>query len=202
MDELARLPQGAITLVAGRPGQGKTTLLLNLLANLLKAQPGRRFFFFSYEEAKSWLALKLIMAMAGKVLSPGFNLEAYLHYMRDKRATEPDRQIETAVKLFEEWTASGRLWISDRRLPAEDLAATIGYLAQRGEVGAVLVDYIQKIPLSRPGKDQRYVEIKRVSDLILEQAVRNSLPIILGAQLGRASGQKLSGKSGQLEGVR
>lgn len=188
LDELAKLPQGAITLVAGRPGQGKTTLLLNLLANMLKAYPDKSFYFFSYEEGKSWLALKLIMAMAGKVLSPGFNLEAYLHYMRDKRATEPDKQIEPAVLAFQRWTASGRLWLSDRRLPAEDLAATIGFLAQRGEVGAVLVDYIQKIPLLRAGKDQRYVEIKRASDLLLEQAVRTGVPIILGAQFARAQG--------------
>jgi len=189
LDELARLPQGAITLIAGRPGQGKTTLLLNLLANMLNAYPDKSFYFFSYEEGKSWLALKLIMAMAGKVLHPAFNLEAYLNYIREKRASEPVAEIERAIRHFEKWTASGRLWLSDKRLPAEDLASTIGFLAQRGEVGAVLLDYIQKIPLARPSKDQRYVEIKRVSDLLLEQAVRTGVPITMGAQFARAQGK-------------
>ena len=36
----------------------------------------------------------------------------------------------------------------------------------------------------------RYLEIKRVSELLLEQAVSHDLPIILGAQLGRAQGQQ------------
>jgi len=186
LDELARIPQGAITLVAGRPGQGKTTLQLNLLANMLKAYPGKSFYLFSYEEAKPWLSLKLIMLLAGRVLSPAFNLEAYLNYMREKRASQADKQIEQAISLFEEWTGSGRLLISDKRLPAEDLAATIGYLAQRAEVGAVVIDYIQKISLQKPD-EQRYVAVKRVSDLLLEQAVRTGLPIILGAQFARAT---------------
>jgi len=188
LDDLARIPQGAITLVAGRPGQGKTTLQLNLLANMLKAYPAKSFYLFSYEEAKPWLSLKLIMLLAGKVLSPAFNLEAYLNYMREKRASQADKQIEQAISLFEEWTGSGRLLISDKRLPAEDLASTIGYLAQRAEVGAVVIDYIQKISLRKPD-EQRYVAVKRVSDLLLEQAVRTGLPIILGAQFARATGR-------------
>jgi len=186
LDELARIPQGAITLVAGRPGQGKTTLQLNLLANMLKAYPAKSFSLFSYEEAKPWLSLKLIMLLAGRVLSQAFNLEAYLNYMREKRACQPDKEIEKAISLFEEWTGSGRLLISDKRLPAEDLASTIGYLAQRAEVGAVVIDYIQKISLRKPD-EQRYVAVKRVSDLLLEQAVRTGLPIILGAQFARAT---------------
>jgi len=188
LDNLAKIPQGAITLITARPGQGKTTLQLNLLAHLLKAYPAKAFYFFSYEEARPWLAIKLIMGLSGKVLNPAFNLEAYLDYMRDKRASQPVKEIEKAIQLYEDWTGSGRLIISDKRLAAEDLATTIGYLAQRAEVGAVLIDYIQKIGLRRP-ESQRYVEIKRVSDLLLDQAVRTGLPIILGAQLGRATGK-------------
>jgi len=188
LDNLAKIPQGAITLITARPGQGKTTLQLNLLAHLLKAYPAKAFYFFSYEEARPWLAIKLIMGLSGKVLNPAFNLEAYLDYMRDKRASQPVKEIEKAIQLYEDWTGSGRLIISDKRLAAEDLATTIGYLAQRAEVGAVLIDYIQKIGLRRP-ESRRYVEIKRVSDLLLDQAVRTGLPIILGAQLGRATGK-------------
>src|SRR3712207_7776836 len=47
----------------------------------------------------------------------------------------------------------------------------------RGQAGAVLVDYIQKVPLTRPAS-QRYLEVKEASALLLEQAVQTNIPII------------------------
>lgn len=186
LDRIARIPTGALTIVAGRTGHGKTTLLLNLLRNQVRIYPERAFYFFSYEESKKILALKLIMAMAGHVIQPDTNLYAYINYFQDKRGSE--EVIERAISTYEDLTASGRLTLSDCMLSAEDLATTIGYLAKRENVAAVYVDYIQKVPLQRPLQGQRYVEIKRVSQLLLEQAVANDIAIILGAQLGRAVG--------------
>ena len=100
VDALLRIPQGAISIVAGRPGHGKTTLQLNLLLNLIQAYPDRTFYFYSYEEARRNLALKLIMILAGResskeaVLSPEFNQEAYVNYLREHRGT--NRAIERA----------------------------------------------------------------------------------------------------------
>lgn len=185
LDEILRIPQGAITIVAGRPGHGKTTLLLNLLVNQVRLYPGRAFYYFSYEEARKFIALKLIMLMAGQVLNEDFNQGAYINYLKEKRGTNKD--IEEAISKYQRLTEEGRLLISDSMPAGEDLAATIDWLAQRGETGAVFVDYIQKIPLQRP-LQQRYLEIKMVSALLLQQAVQQDIPIILGAQLGRAKG--------------
>lgn len=185
LDEVCLIPPGAITIVAGRPGHGKTTTLLNLLVNFLEASPDKSFHFFSYEEAKKFLALKLVMIMAGVLAdekAPGQSQRAYLHYLRERRGTIPE--IEKAIAKYDEYVSSGRLVLSDEMLPGEDLATTIGYLAQGGKVGAILVDYIQRIPL-RESKAQRYLDIKEVSSLLLAQAVSTDVPIILGAQLGR-----------------
>lgn len=187
LDSILKIPQGALTIVAGRPGHGKTTLLLNLLASQLSLYPSRAFYFFSYEEGRRNLALKLIMLKAGQMLSQDFNLEAHLNYFQEKRGQ--NQAIERAIQEYHQLTEAGRLLFSDSMPRAEDLAATIGWLARRGEIGAVYVDYIQKIPLRQP-LQQRYVEIKRVSELLLQQAVQQDIPIILGAQLGRATGQK------------
>ena len=119
------------------------------------------------------------------MLSQDFNLEAHLNYFQEKRGTAKD--IEKAIQEYQQLTESGRLLISDSMPAGEDLAATIGWLAKRGETGAVLVDYIQKIPLRQP-LQQRYLDIKRVSELLLGQAVQEDIPIIMGAQLGRAKG--------------
>ncbi len=188
LDALCRIPQGALTIVAGRPGHGKTTLQLNLLLNLAQRYPEHAFYFFSYEEARRALAVKLIMILAGEVVEPHSNYGAYVAFLKDLLPGE-HREISKAFARYGELADTGRICLADGRRTAEDLAATIGALADRAQVGAVFVDYIQKIPLQRPA-EVRYLEIKRVSELLLEQAVSHDLPIILGAQLGRAQGQQ------------
>lgn len=186
LDEEARIPVGALTIIAGRPGHGKTTLQLNLLLNMLKAYPGKKFYFFSYEEARKAIATKIIMILAGVDLGGAQNYGAYVNYLQEKRGSNP--KVDKAIKEYEQLTSSGRLLISDKPYPAEDLASVISLLAKSGETGAVIVDYIQKIPLLKPSQAQRYLDIKQVSSLLLQQAVSLDIPIILGAQLGRGQG--------------
>jgi DNA primase catalytic core len=197
LDEIAGIPQGAITIIAGRPGHGKTILQLNLLVNMLRGYPGKKFYFFSYEEAKKALAVKLIMIMARKTLSQYQNYEAYLHYLREKRGSDP--KIEKAIQEYESYVSTGRLYLSDSMAPAEELASTIKLLAGEREIGAVIVDYIQRIPLKRPSQGQRYLDIKVISDLLLQQAVSLNIPIILGAQLGRG---QITGSKIKLDNMR
>lgn len=181
LDKRLRIPQGAITIVAGRPGQGKTTLQLNLLVNMLREYQDKSFYFYSYEESSKHLAVKLIMILAGVVLDKDANYQEYIHYLRDRQSPEP--AIEEAAEQFEQWTASGRLWLMDSKPNAEDLCGQIAYLDKRGSIGAVFVDYVQRIPA--PPASQRYLEVKAVCDRILDTSVRLDIPIILGAQLGR-----------------
>ena len=186
LNTLAKIPAGALTIIAGRPGQGKTTFQLNLLSDLLKLYPDKNFYYFSYEEARKAIALKLIMMRAGVVIQAESNYGAYVHYMKARRGSvEPsDRRIEQALQEFDELTTAGRLTISDDMYPADDLATVIGLLAKKGNTGAVIVDYIQRIPTQ--SQSQRYLELKIVSSRLLEQAVKLDIPIILGAQLNRS----------------
>lgn len=183
LDRLLSIPQGAITIVAGRPGHGKTTFKLNLLARMLKAYRELSFAFFSYEESRRALALKLLMLESGEVLSEAHNFGHFLRYFKEERHT--NAAIEQAVSRYDEWTRSGRLLLSDQRLTAEDLSSTIGHLAGQGPLGAVFVDYIQKVPLQESSSSQRYLEVQKVSGLLLDAAVRQDIPLVLGAQLGR-----------------
>ena len=186
LNKLAKIPAGALTIIAGRPGQGKTTFQLNLLSDLLRLYPDKNFYYFSYEEARKAIALKLIMMRAGVTLQAESNYGAYVHYMKARRGSvEPsDRRIEQALQEFDELTTAGRLTISDDMYPADDLATVIGLLAKKGNTGAVIVDYIQRIPTQ--SQSQRYLELKIVSSRLLEQAVKLDIPIILGAQLNRS----------------
>lgn len=193
LDFYCRIPEGALTIIAGRPGHGKTTLLLNMLLNMVRRHEDRAFYFFSYEEAARALATKAIMLLAGKVLKTEFNFNCYMNYLKEKRGSE--RAIETAVKEYEKYTASGRLCIVDRRYKAEGLSQVIGSLARSRKPGAFFVDYIQKIPLDRP-QGQRYLDIKEASALLLDMAVQENVSVLLGAQLRREASQAKTGGGG------
>lgn len=186
LDKIAKIPAGALTIIAGRPGQGKTTFQLNLLSNLLKLYPEKNFYYFSYEEARKAIALKLLMIRAGAILQKDSNYGAYIHYIKAGRGSveTSNKKIEQALQEYKELTSAGRLTISDEMYSADDLATVIGLLAKRGDTGAVIVDYIQRIPTQ--SQSQRYLELKAISGRLLEQAVQLDIPIILGAQLNRS----------------
>lgn len=202
LDEEMRIPRGAITILAGRPGHGKTAMMLNLMLRMAQqpANAGKSFFFFSYEEARARLAIKGLMILSGVMLHQQQNREAFIHHLKEKRQAEPNAKIEEALRRYGELTDSGRIWMMDQQLVAEDLALLISQLAERHDVGAVFVDYIQKISPRKPGS-MIYADIKRSSALLLEQAVKRDVPIIMGAQLSRLAQKELArAKDGQGDG--
>lgn len=206
LDNIVRIPQGAITIIAGRPSHGKTTFQLNLLLNMLRTYQDKKFYFFSYEEARKMIGLKLIINLAGETLIKETNLGAYVSYLKERGLPnfKANQKIEEAIREYGNLAGSGRLIISDKFLPGEDLASTIGSLARPGEMGAVFIDYIQKIPLREKVGGARYEHLKRVSELLLEQAKTQDIPIIMGAQFGRpTAGQgSQSARSVKLDNLR
>lgn len=182
LDNLAKIPVGALTIIAGRPGQGKTTLQLNLLVNMLRHYPERKFYFFSYEEAKKAIATKLIMILAGEVIHKDTNYGAYVNYLKDGKSNS---KIDQAIQEYQRLTSSGRLLISDDMYGLQDLNTVLETFNKQGDIGAVFIDYLQKIPV--PSQSQRYLDIKQISEMLLRQAVSLDTPIILGAQLNRST---------------
>ncbi len=201
LDTHIRIPQGQLTIVAGRTGHGKTTFMLNMLLNMAEQYKDKSFYFFSYEEARSRLALKLIMISSGVVISKERNFGAYINYFKEGR--DSIAEIEEAAGLYNTLTESGRLYLTDKALAAEDLASVIAFGCKRNQVGAVFVDYIQKVSPRQQSSQasQRYLEVKKASQLLLEQAIQQEVAIILGAQLNRASTQTVD-KKPRLEGLR
>lgn len=183
LDAYITIPTEAITIIAGRPSHGKTTLLLNMFLNCIKTYKDKRFFFFSYEETKKQLALKCITILSSEQIDRFQNLKHIENYIRADKTT--NARIGQGQKDYSELTDSGRLWLIEEPYYINDLTDTISYLADRyNNIGAVFIDYIQKIKIK--GKYQsRQVEIQKISEEILEVAKKAHLPIILGAQLNR-----------------
>ena len=183
IDKKITIPQEAITIIAGRPSHGKTTFLLNLFLNFVKMYEEKRFFFFSYEETKSQLALKCINILSGEQLDQYKNLEFLETYIKQGRTNRPP--VEKGKKAYQKFVQDGRLWLIEESYYVDDLVDTILYLADKYDnLGAIFIDYIQKIKIK--GRYQnRQVEIQKISQAILEAAKKAHLPIILGAQLNR-----------------
>lgn len=186
LDKYLEISRGALTFVAGRPGHGKTTLMLNVLLNMVENYPDQNFYYFSYEEARDRLSLKLIMNLAEYTLNKQTNFNAYLNYFKEKRGTEDQvDKIEKALSQLYDYTEENRLYLVAEAMKADRLASTIHHLANRDDnVGAIFIDYIQKVepPTSQ---DQRYREIAKVTERLRETAQTLSIPIIAGAQLNR-----------------
>lgn len=183
LDNLVRIRPGHVTVVAGRPRHGKTSLLLNFLVRMIEKYPDKAFYFFSYELSREWITTMILMNLAGKVLDEQHNIDKYIEYFKtvDVRETGDD-DIDEALGKFEEWTSEGRLYIIDEPFPIEDLAVVLSNLESSS---VVFVDYVQKIPTTTMTNTLRYVEIQKVMEKIRETAVKTGLPIIVGAQTGR-----------------
>jgi replicative DNA helicase len=62
----------------------------------------------------------------------------------------------------------------------------IKYMNDREKIGAVFIDYIQRMSTTRRTQDKR-TEIAHISDMILQTAKEINRPIILGAQFNRGA---------------
>jgi len=192
LDDYTLIPSEALTIVAGRPAHGKTTVMLNMLYNLVIARPDESFYFFSYEETRSQLALKLMTIISGVQIDQYKNTQRIEDYYKSGRLdasyakglseAQAKAKLDEAKQTYDDLVKSGRLWLIDEPLQVTDLCGIIDSL--KGKAGAIFIDYIQKIK-SKYNVQSRQVEIQKISGDLLDTAKRSGVAIILGAQLNR-----------------
>ena len=197
LDKFVGFTPGAISLIAGRPSHGKTTLLYNLLLEMSRLYPGETFYYFTYEEPVKNLAIKLLNRLTATDLSGYYgdfrelvkptNYELIKAYIKAGRTDI--QEIEEGKKKLQELIDRGRIKIIDRNYSVEELYTLLAYLNKKEKIGAVLIDYIQRMRTERRTQDKR-TEIAHISDQVLQIAKDSGLPIILGAQLNREATAK------------
>lgn len=194
LDSYITIKPGTITIIAGRPRHGKTTTMLNLFLNMVERYPEKQFYFFSYEEPRRDLTLKVLNILTNHVLNPSHRHQNLLQIEQHVKMKSLGNDVlnfpvvDTAMEKLQGLIDTGRLQVIDQALYVNELTSILAYLNERHDIGAVFIDYIQKIKIH--GKFQsRQIELQKVSEAILESAKDLSLPIILGAQLNRDAAQ-------------
>jgi DNA primase catalytic core len=197
LDSFIGFTPGAITLISGRPSHGKTTFMFNLLLQMSNLYQDESFYFFTYEEPVKNISIKLLNRLIDTDLSGYFkeikdlpkptNYEFIKAYIRARRTDI--KQIEEGKRLLQELIDSQRITVIDRNYSVEQLSSLIAYLNKRERIGALFIDYIQRMNTERRTQDKR-TEIAHISDSVLQIAKESGLPIILGAQLNRATDTK------------
>lgn len=209
LDKFVGFSPGAITLIAGRPSHGKTTVMFNLLLQMSKLYHNENFYFFTYEEPVKNLSVKLLNRLIGTDLSGYFreypslakptNYEFLKTYIRDGRTDLGE--VEEGKRLLGELIDSRKITVIDRNYSVEELNSLIAYLNKKERIGGIFIDYIQRMRTERKTQDKR-TEIAHISDQVLQIAKESGLPIILGAQLNRATLTSGTNKKPALENLK
>lgn len=189
LDKCATIPASALTVIAGRPSHGKTTFMLNMMMNQVRLNKDKMFFFFSYEQTFTQLMTLLLIRETEKVLDKDENFHKYWQYIRSKKTDDCD--IEGARDRLRELTEAKRFWLMDDRYNIDQLTGRIRQLAGAFPIGAVFIDYVQKIGTVKKSYT-RQTELKEISDKIQCMANDLKIPVIMGAQFNRDGEKRLT----------
>lgn len=176
---LGGLQRTDLTLVAGRPGMGKSSFLLSVVMNMLRAAPGKRIALFTLEMSAEQLVQR---AMS---LEAGINLRAL-------RAGQIGRDgwanfVRTAGKI-----SPYTLFIDDRPglTPAQIRAACRRLVMGYGPLDIIVVDYVQLMKGGSFKPSERVQEIGFISKSLKALAKEFDVPVLVAAQLSRAVEQR------------
>jgi len=168
LDNLAGgMTKGEITVIAGRPGHGKTTFSVNLVRNFVKQ--GHKVLMINREMTNVEMMKKLLVLESGglsytEVRNNGLNKEGYNELMR----------VMNVMKTYKD-----RLIMVDT---ARDLDTVVAHVTKH-KPDVVIDDYIQLIKME--GYDQRRFELETVMNEYKWLAKTHQIVPILISQLNR-----------------
>jgi replicative DNA helicase len=177
---------GQLWVLAARPGQGKSALLMNLAENLVKV--GNAAAIFSAEMLAEQLAVRSLSGQAridslklarGEINKPEF------------------ARMQTAIEKSIGWP----LWIDDRAgMRLIDIQVATRQMVKEFGVKVIFVDYLQLIK-EPEGSRNREDAVRRLSDGFTQLAKELGITVIALAQLNRSS-EKRDGKKPQVSDLR
>jgi replicative DNA helicase len=172
LDQLtAGLQPSDLIIVAGRPGMGKTSFVLNI-AQYAAVEAGIPVAFFSLEMSKEQLVMRLLCA------------EARIDSHRLRRGMLRDSDWPKLTRAAGT-LAEAPIYIDDTPgITTLDLRAKSRRLKSEANLGLVIVDYLQ-LMRGRGSYDVREQEISEISRSLKGLAKELSVPVVALSQLNR-----------------
>ena len=176
LDESGGFERGTLTVIAGRPSNGKSALAMNMVrANALK---GKTIACFTLEMTCDRLASRLIAESSGV---PG-------HLILGKALSDNDYdRVMTAMRVDDELKVSDNILFDRTGCTKYDvIVGRIRNLARRFSLAGVVIDYLQQMDGQRRSRDDN--ETRMLGDIahgLQKLAVELNLPIVLLSQLNR-----------------
>jgi replicative DNA helicase len=173
----AGLHPGELIIIAGRPSMGKTALMMNIVESVAISAK-KPVIVFSLEMSSESLAMRMLSSL-GRIDQSK---------IRTGKLTDDDwPRLTSAVSML----AEAPLFIDDSPSlsPAEIRAKVRRVMRKEGEIGLIVVDYLQLMQV--PGiKDNRTLEISEISRSLKILAKEAKVPVIAGSQLNRGLEQR------------
>jgi len=160
---------GDLSIVAARPGMGKTSLAIQVARNA--ADYGLRPAFFSFEMPTQDLALNVLGQVARMPVAA---------FSRELSEFEAARAMKSAAQL----DGMPFAVIDSPKLCFEDLANTCRMLRRKNQLDIVLIDYLQLMRM-RATYRSRFEEVSDISTGLKRLARELDVPVIALAQLNR-----------------
>lgn len=179
LDELTSgLQSSDLVIVAGRPSMGKTTLVMNI-AEHAAIKANKPVLVFSMEMPADSLAMRM-MSSLGRIDQ---------HRIRTGKLDDDDwPRVTSAVHMLSE----APLFIDDTAglSPAEMRARARRLCKEHGQLGLIVVDYLQLMKVPGFKADNRTAEISEISRSLKSLAKELSVPVVALSQLNRSLEQR------------
>jgi replicative DNA helicase len=176
-DKLMSLRPGGLYVLAARPGVGKTSLALKIVANIAgHSEDKNGVLFFSLEVDRKDLVKKLLSAEASiefKGLEDG-SLDSH----------EMERLAETA-KSFKTWLLD-LMDVSDMTVQGLRSIVKRRMLETNGQLKLVVLDYLQLLNSSRTDASE-YEKVSEISRVLKVMARELRIPVLALSQMSRES---------------
>ncbi|MCP0913597.1 MULTISPECIES: replicative DNA helicase [Legionella] len=172
------LQQSDLIIVAGRPSMGKTTLVMNM-AEHVAIKSGKPVLVFSMEMPADSLAMRM-MSSLGRIDQ---------HRIRTGKLHDDDwPRVTSAVHMLSE----APLYIDDTPAlnPSEMRARARRLFKEHGQLGLIVVDYLQLMKVPGFKADNRTAEISEISRSLKSLAKELDVPVIALSQLNRSLEQR------------
>lgn len=178
------LAPGEVTIVAGRPGMGKSVFLQQVAERV--GSRGGRALVFTVEMSKEQYVNRSLSRATGLPLFA----------IRRNDLDEPQQRLLAQAS----YTLPPVLLDDSAPLASADLLATASRLAMQEPLALVAVDYLQLVGAAEPG-DKEHEKLSRAMKLLKAGARRLNCPFVVGSQIGR-EGEKGEDKRGRLRNLK